>query len=221
MCPAGRPLLAIVGLVLGTVGLMVAQAPVVTQIPEGARVVIAPMGGFETYFAAAVREKNVPITLTLDKDSAQFFIVSTDTEWQGFVYGSAAHANWSESGGTYSSGSAASSTRGLEASICSSTRQPKMSFGPMRCTKVAMGAYFSARWRPVANSQSQKPVQSILRNSSRRERSAKQTEANRRELVLRRQAGKLHRKEVPRVAQTRLLLLPRNHNCLLVRLQWQ
>jgi len=75
------------------------------------------MGGFETYFAAAVREKKVPIALTLDKDSAQFFIVSTETEWRGFVYGSAANASWGQNSGSYSSGSSASSTRGLEASI--------------------------------------------------------------------------------------------------------
>ena len=81
-------------------------------IAAGARVVIAPMGGFETYFAAAVREKKVPIVLTLDKASAQFFVVSTNAEWRGFVYGSG--ANWNNSGG--SAGAAASSTRGLEAS---------------------------------------------------------------------------------------------------------
>lgn len=75
------------------------------------------MGGFETYFAAAVREKKVPITLTLDRDSAQYFIVSTQTEWQGFVYGSAASANWSRGGGSAWGGSSGSSTRGLEASI--------------------------------------------------------------------------------------------------------
>jgi len=82
-------------------------------ISAGARVVIAPMGGFETYFAAAVREKKVPIKLTLDKASAQYFVVSTNTEWEGFVYG--AGANWNRSGG--SAGASASSTRGLEASI--------------------------------------------------------------------------------------------------------
>ena len=49
------------------------------RISPGARIVIAPMGGFETYFAAAVREKRVPVTLTLDKSSAQYFVVSTDT----------------------------------------------------------------------------------------------------------------------------------------------
>ncbi len=87
------------------------------RIAPGARVVIAPMGGFETYFAAAVREKKVPVTLTLEKASAQYFVVSTNTEWQGFVYGSGGTANWNRAGGSASYGSAASSTRGLEASI--------------------------------------------------------------------------------------------------------
>jgi hypothetical protein len=82
-------------------------------IAAGARVVIAPMGGFETYFAAAVREKKVPLVLTLDRNSAQYFVVSTNAEWRGFVYGSG--ASWNNSGG--SAGASASSTRGLEASI--------------------------------------------------------------------------------------------------------
>ena len=86
-------------------------------IQPGARIVIAPMGGFETYFAAAIREKGVPITLTLDRDSAQYFVVSTETEWRGFVAGSGASASWTPAGGNYASGSAASSTRGLESSI--------------------------------------------------------------------------------------------------------
>lgn len=83
------------------------------HVPSGSRVVIAPMGGFETYFAAAVREKKVPVTLTLDRTSAQYFVVSTNTEWQGFVYG----ASGASSGRTSAFGSSASSTRGLEASI--------------------------------------------------------------------------------------------------------
>jgi hypothetical protein len=87
------------------------------KIPDGARVVIAPMGGFETYFAAAVREKKVPIKLTLDKSSAQYFVVSTNTEWQGFVFGSGGSASWNRSGGNAAYGASGSSTRGLEASI--------------------------------------------------------------------------------------------------------
>jgi hypothetical protein len=86
-------------------------------VPTGSRVVIAPMGGFETYFAAAVREKKVPITLTLDKGSAQYFVVSTNAEWQGFVSGSGGSASWTPIGGSARYGSSASSTRGLEASI--------------------------------------------------------------------------------------------------------
>jgi hypothetical protein len=75
------------------------------------------MGGFETYFAAAVREKKVPVTITLDKDTAQFFVVSSETEWHGFVYGSGASGSWNQNGGAVAGGAAASSTRGLEASI--------------------------------------------------------------------------------------------------------
>jgi len=86
-------------------------------VQAGSRIVIAPMGGFETYFAAAVREKKVPITLTLDRASAQYFVVSTNEEWQGFVYGAGGSAGWTRAGGTASYGAGASSTRGLEASI--------------------------------------------------------------------------------------------------------
>lgn len=86
-------------------------------VRRDARIVIAPMGGFETYFAAAVREKKVPVTLTLDKNSADYFVVSTNTEWRGFVFGSGGSANWGPSGGASNYGAAASSTRGLEASI--------------------------------------------------------------------------------------------------------
>jgi hypothetical protein len=91
--------------------------PSTSQVSSGSRVVIAPMGGFETYFAAAVREKKVPITLTLERNAAQYFVVSTETEWQGFVYGSGGGASWNQGGGSAAHGSAASSTRGLEASI--------------------------------------------------------------------------------------------------------
>ena len=87
------------------------------EIGPGSRIVIAPMGGFETYFAAAIREKKVPIKLTLDRDSAQFFVVSTETEWHGFVYGSAGGASWNQNGGSAGHAASASSTRGLEASI--------------------------------------------------------------------------------------------------------
>ncbi|MGB7730240.1 MAG: PDZ domain-containing protein [Candidatus Acidiferrum sp.] len=107
---------AICFLSFAVTGVGFAQGPPGHIFP-GSKVVIAPMDGFETYFAAAVREKKVPINLTLDRDSAQYFIVSTETEWRGFVYGSAASASWSQGSGHYTSGAGASSTRGLEASI--------------------------------------------------------------------------------------------------------
>jgi hypothetical protein len=87
------------------------------EVSPGSRIVVAPMGGFETYFAAAIREKKVPVKLTLDRETAQFFLVSTETEWHGFVYGSAGGASWNQNGGTAGHAASASSTRGLEASI--------------------------------------------------------------------------------------------------------
>ncbi|HXX20146.1 MAG TPA: hypothetical protein VEJ46_12150 [Candidatus Acidoferrum sp.] len=94
------------------------SVPITASQPQpGARVAIAPMGGFETYFAAAVREKKVPVAITLNRDTAQYFIVSSETEWHGFVYGSGGSASWNQNGGSAVHGSAASSTRGVEASI--------------------------------------------------------------------------------------------------------
>ncbi len=78
--------LCLLSVAVGASAVAFAQGPSSGQILPGSRVVIAPMGGFETYFAAAVREKEMPIILTLDKDSAQYFVVSTETEWQGFVW---------------------------------------------------------------------------------------------------------------------------------------
>lgn len=112
MPSVARSMLCLLSFVLGN-GLALYAQEQSGHIYPGARVVIAPMGGFETYFAAAIREKQVPIALTLDRDSAQYFVVSTETEWRGFVYGSAASAN----SGSYTSATGASSTRGLEASI--------------------------------------------------------------------------------------------------------
>jgi hypothetical protein len=93
------------------------EPPTALPPQPGARVAIAPMGGFETYFAAAIREKKVPITITLNKDTAQYFVVSSETEWHGFVYGSGGTASWNQNGGSAAHGAAASSTRGVEASI--------------------------------------------------------------------------------------------------------
>jgi hypothetical protein len=50
-----------------------AQAP---QIKAGAAVYIEPMGGYETYLAAAIAKKNVPLIVVADKDKAEYIIRS-------------------------------------------------------------------------------------------------------------------------------------------------
>jgi hypothetical protein len=95
----------------------VSMAVTASRPQPGARVAIAPMGGFETYFAAAVREKKVPLAITLNKNAAQYFVVSSETEWHGFVYGEGGSASWNKNGGNAAYGAAGSSTRGVEASI--------------------------------------------------------------------------------------------------------
>jgi len=83
------------------------------------------MGGFDTYLAAAFREKKTPVQLTIDPAQSAYLLVSSQYEWQGWFASSAgsAHgsANWNRSGGTADynahSSSNAGSTRGLEASL--------------------------------------------------------------------------------------------------------
>ena len=48
-----------------------------TRIPRNSRVYIAPMDGFETYLAAAIRKKEVPIVMVTDRDQADFEITGT------------------------------------------------------------------------------------------------------------------------------------------------
>ncbi len=43
-------------------------------IPAGAKVFIAPMGGFETYFKAALDQKHVPVTVVEKREDAEFEI---------------------------------------------------------------------------------------------------------------------------------------------------
>lgn len=102
-----------------------APIPFSGQIPSGAVIAIAPMGGFDTYLAAAFREKKTPVQLTIDPAQSDYLLVSSQYEWQGWFANSsgAAHgsANWNSSGGTADynahSSSNAGSTRGLEASL--------------------------------------------------------------------------------------------------------
>lgn len=51
-----------------------AQAP---QIKRGATVYIEPMNGYETYLAAAMAKKQVPLLLVADKDKADYIVKST------------------------------------------------------------------------------------------------------------------------------------------------
>ncbi|HZS09510.1 MAG TPA: hypothetical protein VFD58_32065 [Blastocatellia bacterium] len=44
------------------------------KIPAGSKVYIEPMGGFESYMAAALQQKNVPLVVVADKDKADFVI---------------------------------------------------------------------------------------------------------------------------------------------------
>ena len=52
-------------------------APADTRIPRNSRVYIAPMEGFETYLAAALRKKEVPLTMVTERDQADFEISGT------------------------------------------------------------------------------------------------------------------------------------------------
>lgn len=47
------------------------------KIKSGATVYIEPMGGYETYLAAAITKKHVPLIVVADKDKAAYIITST------------------------------------------------------------------------------------------------------------------------------------------------
>ena len=61
-------------LLLACSAICFAQAP---QIKSGSTVFIEPMGGYETYLAAALLKKSVPLIVVLDKDKATYVIHST------------------------------------------------------------------------------------------------------------------------------------------------
>ena len=83
-------------------------APVVT-IPPGSVIAIAPMDGFDTYLAAAIQQKKVPVVLTIDPKQSDYLLVSNEYEWQGWLSSSQSNQ--------FGSKSHAASTRGLEASL--------------------------------------------------------------------------------------------------------
>ncbi|HEY2847767.1 MAG TPA: hypothetical protein VGI80_08110 [Pyrinomonadaceae bacterium] len=51
--------------------------PADTTIPRNSRFYIQPMDGFETYLAAAMRKKEVPIVIVTDLDLADFIVSGT------------------------------------------------------------------------------------------------------------------------------------------------
>jgi len=59
------------------VGSSTTATPADTRIPRNSKVYIAPMDGFETYLAAALRKKEVPLTMVTDRDQADFEITGT------------------------------------------------------------------------------------------------------------------------------------------------
>ena len=64
----------ILALVLLTYSVIaVAQAP---QLKSGSAVYIEPMGGYETYLAAAIVKMHVPLTVVTDKGKADYIITS-------------------------------------------------------------------------------------------------------------------------------------------------
>lgn len=55
-------------------------------IPPMAKAYIAPMQGFETYLAAAMAKKKVPVTLVSSKEQADFEITGTAKEQRNGVW---------------------------------------------------------------------------------------------------------------------------------------
>ena len=49
----------------------------IPRIPSGSAVYIEPMGGYETYLAAAFTKKHVPLVVVSDRGKAEFVITST------------------------------------------------------------------------------------------------------------------------------------------------
>jgi hypothetical protein len=61
-------------IMLSLLFLVAAPSTAADQIPAGAKVYIAPMNGFETYFKAALEEKRVPLTVVEDRAQADYEI---------------------------------------------------------------------------------------------------------------------------------------------------
>jgi hypothetical protein len=66
--------------------LSIAQLKTAPKIPSGARIYVAPMGGFENYVIAGITKKNVPVVLVADRAKAEYEIRgSAETEKAGWA----------------------------------------------------------------------------------------------------------------------------------------
>jgi hypothetical protein len=66
--------------------LSIAQLKTVPKIPSGAKIYVAPMGGFENYVIAGITKKNVPVVLVADRAKAEYEIRgSAETEKAGWA----------------------------------------------------------------------------------------------------------------------------------------
>jgi hypothetical protein len=90
-----KKLFVILTLMLAIAGSALAQKP--TNLPAGSKVYIEPMEGFETYLAAALQKKKVPITMVGDKDSADFVITGNAEHvkagWAKIVFSGNIHSD--------------------------------------------------------------------------------------------------------------------------------
>lgn len=56
------------------------------KIQSGAKIFVAPMGGFENYVTAGIMKKNVPVVVVADRDKAEYEIRgSEETEKAGWA----------------------------------------------------------------------------------------------------------------------------------------
>ena len=73
-------ILALVGVFVLGLGIP-ARAQVQPKIPAGSKIYIAPMDGFETYLAAGLQQKKVPVVVVADRERADYEITgSPDVE---------------------------------------------------------------------------------------------------------------------------------------------
>lgn len=76
-----RIVLFLLCVLISTISLLAQEsapsAPVDTKIPRNSKVFIAPMAGFETYMAAALTKKNVPLVVVTDREHADFEIIGS------------------------------------------------------------------------------------------------------------------------------------------------